>query len=717
LALVVCLLIIGIADSLQAASGANEGESGGRAIILIHDINELQNMSLDLNGSYELANDIDASATRGWNGGAGFIPVGNESGWYATGSFEHWRYHGPNVFNGTLDGRGFNITGLYINSSTLPVGLFGWLGDSSIVENVTLEGVDVTGKWNIATELACGGCLAGFSNGTVRDCRCKGVVHEEVITEAGGLIGYNTGLVTDCGASGFVSSRSDAGGLVGLNDGVISNCFFKDIRISDNPQMGGLVGFNSGTITGCHAEGYFESDYWDAGGLVGGNSGTISNCSNSIDMINVRGSIAGANWLCGIISDCFNTGSIQDTNGFRGQESPDDGVGGLSGRNSGGIITRCFSTGPVNGFQATGGLVGCNDGGTILDCYAVGSAESARGTAGGLVGYFSKRIPTMPEDPRSLEAGNIKHCYSVGAVSGNTLIGGLVGVSKDGAGKVSGCYWDNRTSGTEESAGGTGKNTPEMMMKATFQDWDFTNVWDIRENASYPVLRGVDAKTQLINHMPETNADRMPWSGNSAARAGAATVLALGVIGTLLAAGTEPGKYGLSVLFLPLYTRLRRKDVMNNEKRGMIRGAIALEPGIHYSELIRRLDIPNGEVAYHLKTLECEGIIKSRADGRFRRFYPAGMKLSEVPVRLTRLQMAIFETLRERDGMSKSELSRLLEVPFTTLHRQVGRMTAMGVLKLERKGLSVRCYIAEVWKGVNLPGKGTGQALPAATDG
>jgi len=185
----------------------------------------------------------------------------------------------------------------------------------------------------------------------------------------------------------------------------------------------------------------------------------------------------------------------------------------------------------------------------------------------------------------------------------------------------------------------------------------------------------------------------------------------------LVAAGTESGKYGLSVLFLPLYTRLRRKDVMNNEKRGMIRGAIALEPGIHYSELIRRLEIPNGEAAYHLKTLEREGIIKSRADGRFRRFYPAGMKLAETPVRLDRLQTAIFETLREHDGLSKSELSRLLEVPYTTIRRQVGRMTAMGVLQQERKGLSVRCCIAESWKQMNPPGMEMGRALPAAADG
>jgi DNA-binding transcriptional ArsR family regulator len=376
---------------------------------------------------------------------------------------------------------------------------------------------------------------------------------------------------------------------------------------------------------------------------------------------------------------------------------------------------RCFSTGPVNGFQATGGLVGWNDGGNILDSYAAGPVISAWGPAGGLAGYFSKRVPMMPDD--TIYTGNITHCYSVGAVSGNTSTGGLIGVWRDGTGHVLGCYWDTRTSGTQESVGGTGKNTTEMMRKATFQDWDFTDVWDIREDESYPFLRGIDAETQFIFRVPAPNANPTPGSGEVAAGAGAATVIALGALGTLLAAGTETGRYGLSALFLPLYTRLSRQDLMNNEKRGMIRGAIALEPGIHYSELIRRLEIPNGEAAYHLRTLEREGIIRSKTDGRLRRFYPAGMKLSGIPVRLNRLQTAIFETLREHNGLSKSDVSRLLEVPFTTIRRQVGRMTGMGVLRLERRGLAVRCYVAEEWKQVRPPGRSTGKALPAATDG
>ena len=52
----------------------------GQSTITITTIEQLQeignNASYPLNGYYELGGDIDASATRTWNSGAGFEPIG-----------------------------------------------------------------------------------------------------------------------------------------------------------------------------------------------------------------------------------------------------------------------------------------------------------------------------------------------------------------------------------------------------------------------------------------------------------------------------------------------------------------------------------------------------------------------------------------------------------------------------------------------------------------
>ncbi len=184
-----------------------------------------------------------------------------------------------------------------------------------------------------------------------------------------------------------------------------------------------------------------------------------------------------------------------------------------------------------------------------------------------------------------------------------------------------------------------------------------------------------------------------PFQGPAAAVAGAATA-ALVTIGIAIVIGTETGKFQLIAFFLPLYTRLQKEELLDNETRGLIRGCIISDPGIYYKEIARRLRLGNGAAVYHLRALEREGLIKSRSDGRLRRFYPAEMNLAEAPVSLNRMQQVIFDMLRERQGLSQLEIASHLEASYPTVHRHINRMAKMGVLRLERHGMTVKCYIA-----------------------
>jgi hypothetical protein len=59
-------------------------------------------------------------------------------------------------------------------------------------------------------------------------------------------------------------------------------------------------------------------------------------------------------------------------------------------------------------------------------------------------------------------------------------------VGSNDQGTVSNSYWDMQTSGQSTSAGGAGKTTAEMKQQATFVGWDFTDIWGIEENVTYP---------------------------------------------------------------------------------------------------------------------------------------------------------------------------------------------------------------------------------------
>lgn len=181
-----------------------------------------------------------------------------------------------------------------------------------------------------------------------------------------------------------------------------------------------------------------------------------------------------------------------------------------------------------------------------------------------------------------------------------------------------------------------------------------------------------------------------------AATAGVGVVLGLGAVFALAA---EPGKYKLlTLLIIPLYSRINRDAALDHETRGMIRGVIIADPGIHYSEIIRRLDLRNGTAAYHLQTLEREGIIKSRNDGRFRRFYPAEMKFIGSHLRPTKLQKIILETVQEKEGMSQIDIAKTLDISYAIVHREIKRMSHIGMIRLQRHGISMKCFLAEEWQ-------------------
>jgi hypothetical protein len=54
---------------------------------------------------------------------------------------------------------------------------------------------------------------------------------------------------------------------------------------------------------------------------------------------------------------------------------------------------------------------------------------------------------------------------------------------------ISNSYWNTETSGRPTSSGGTGLTTTEMKQQASYNNWDFTNTWEIIEGQSYPYLR------------------------------------------------------------------------------------------------------------------------------------------------------------------------------------------------------------------------------------
>jgi len=180
----------------------------------------------------------------------------------------------------------------------------------------------------------------------------------------------------------------------------------------------------------------------------------------------------------------------------------------------------------------------------------------------------------------------------------------------------------------------------------------------------------------------------------------AVSSVGIGGIALLGFALTETGKYkflALLPLLIPMYTRIQKEDVLDQFVRGEIYGFIKANPGVHYNQIIRELDMKNGTLSYHLHMLEKTGMVKSRKEGfRYRVFYPTGMKFPEKErYRLTELQLNMIKTIKEKEGISQKEIAKRLNVKHQTINYNVKVLQQAGLISLRKKGRKTSCYIQE----------------------
>jgi len=200
--------------------------------------------------------DIDASATSGYNSGAGFSPIG---------------IPGTGYFQGTYDGDGHIIDGLVINrSGTNYQGLFG-ATMGGVIKNLGLTNVNVSGKEHT-------GALVGqnSTSSTIQKCYSTGTV-TGYYNSTGGLAGTNqsSSLITQCFSSVTCAVSGSGlwslGSLVGYNNSATITNSYATGSVTGINAVGGLVGNNtSGAVTKCFSTGAVSGSGSNIGGLIGG---------------------------------------------------------------------------------------------------------------------------------------------------------------------------------------------------------------------------------------------------------------------------------------------------------------------------------------------------------------------------------------------------------------------------------------------------------------
>ena len=167
-------------------------------------------------------------------------------------------------FNGTFDGQGYTISGLYMSGSG-DVGLLGNLEDGAIVKDINITNSLFTG-YN--TGSICGKMESGTE---VLNVRSQAIVIGSGVV--GGIAGECSGTIYDCYFNGAtISDDCDTiGGIVGiLTFGMVSNCVnTENVYGNDCNYVGGVVGrAYESSISGCANSGDVYGEY-NAAGFAG----------------------------------------------------------------------------------------------------------------------------------------------------------------------------------------------------------------------------------------------------------------------------------------------------------------------------------------------------------------------------------------------------------------------------------------------------------------
>ena len=259
------------------------------------------------------------------------------------------------MYCGTFDGNGKTIRNLYINTTYIFRGFFGYANGGNI-KNITFDNAKVKNTNKFGTGILTG----GFEKCTIENIKILANCSVEGTENTGGIAGAGAGYISNCENRAKVNGTNKVGGIVGSSyDNTISSCANYG-AVTGTEYAGGIVGyFGSGTMQN-------SANYGDISGVdqVGNLIGfaLTFNLNNVLGFGNVTATNLNGGLLVGEISDPRSTAA------------------GVLAYNNNAKLT-------INGTEQTGEAVKAIGQGSLTSAFRV-KAFSAEQLKSGLVAFI-----------------------------------------------------------------------------------------------------------------------------------------------------------------------------------------------------------------------------------------------------------------------------------------------------------------------------------------
>jgi len=154
----------------------------------------------------------------------------------------------------------------------------------------------------------------------------------------------------------------------------------------------------------------------------------------------------------------------------------------------------------------------------------------------------------------------------------------------------------------------------------------------------------------------------------------------------------------------PLYTRIKRDELLDHPARQTIYEAIEDDPGIHLSELARELDASWGTLLHHLRKLEKADLVTSeKTNGKRCFFLPGEVSDSEqaiLPALENDKARSIAEFYADNPGASQAEAAKALGYSAALVSWHLQKLEDAGVVTREREGRCQKVGVTQEAKAV-----------------
>ncbi len=166
--------------------------------------------------------------------------------------------------------------------------------------------------------------------------------------------------------------------------------------------------------------------------------------------------------------------------------------------------------------------------------------------------------------------------------------------------------------------------------------------------------------------------------------------MSIALVGASAAAGHWIQRYG-SWGAIPLYTRIAKSALLENNIRQQIFDMISQNPGINVSEMSRRLDIAWGTATHHLQKLRHEKLVSIRMTSNQKCYFPNGgtytpreMDVMSAVKHPTAKQIAEF--LIQNGARCHRDISEALQLTPALVSFHTSKLIHNGVLAREKQG-------------------------------